>query len=681
MMRKLFCVPLAIVAAAVSLPLIAQDDKSGINSEGFDRSVRIQDDLYEHVNGSWLKSTKIPDDKSNYGSFTALQDRSQEQIKAIIEEAAKGKHEKGSNLQKVGDFYRSALNVELVNAKQMQPIEVEVNKIRKISSKAEFLKHCAHLQRMGVGNPFGFFVTADNKDSTRNLATVFQSGTTLPDRSYYLESGEKYETARNGLKTLAATYLKLSGSAAVENGPEEILNLQIELAKVQWERTRLRNPNARYNKYKVSDLAEFTPGIDWKMFLAECGAGEETEVNIATPSFFEGVEKLMESTSLDVWKVYLEFQLIDAYATVLSEEFVNAHFELHDKIIGGVPVQKKRDEIAVEMIGGRGAGDFGVLGEVVGKLYVERHFTPEAKARMDQLVKNLLEAYKQSINELPWMTDVTKAKAQEKLSKFTTKIGYTEKWRDYSKLEIDPEDLCGNIMRSASVEYQRMVDKLGKPVDRYEWGMTPQTVNAYYNPTKNEIVFPAAILQAPFFSMDADDAVNYGGIGAVIGHEISHGFDDSGSQFDGDGNLRNWWTDEDREAFKGLTTRLIKQYGNYEPLKDQKVNGQLTLGENIADLSGLSIAFKAYKISLGDKKSKMIAGWSGEQRFFLGWSQVWRRKYRDAEMVRRLLVDSHSPSRFRANGPVANLDAFHEAFQLKEGDKLFKPVKDRIRIW
>jgi predicted metalloendopeptidase len=388
-------------------------------------------------------------------------------------------------------------------------------------------------------------------------------------------------------------------------------------------------------------------------------------------------------TSIDVatWKLYLRYKLLDAYAEVLGPAFDDAHFELHGKTLAGIPQQLPRWKRGVDAISGKGAGDFGTLGDVVGRLYVSENFKPEAKARMDQLVKNLLAAFGQSVDELAWMTDETKVKAKEKLSKITTKIGYPDKWRDYEGLTIKADDLVGNLKRSAQFEYQRMVKKLGQPVDRLEWGMTPQTVNAYYNPTLNEIVFPAAILQPPFFGVDAADALNYGGIGAVIGHEISHAFDDQGSRYDGAGNLNNWWTDSDRKSFEELTKRLIAQYAEYEPLPGKKVNGEFTLGENIADLSGLAIAYKAFQISKNGKEPEKVAGYTSNQLFFVGWSRVWQRKYRDDEMIRRLVIDPHSPSQYRANGPVTNIDAFYDAFGVKEGDLLFKPVSERIRIW
>ena len=477
---------------------------------------------------------------------------------------------------------------------------------------------------------------------------------------------------------------KLFALAKLPNGDaaaEAILEIETKLADVQWERTQLRNADKRYNKYEFGRLLTEMPGIPWRAFLASAGVAEPADVNVMTPSYFEGLQKIFSDTSTEAWKQYLAFQLIDSFAPYLSDDFVEDHFDLHAKELAGVPQQKPRWKRAVEATAGARAGDFGVLGDVVGRLYVGKHFAPSAKQEMDQLVQNLVKAYQSSIGDLTWMTDTTKQRALEKLTKIRTKIGYPDKWRDYSNLEIHADDLVGNIIRSHGVEYQRMIDKLGKPVDRDEWGMTPQTVNAYYNPGMNEIVFPAAILQPPFFDADADDAVNYGGIGAVIGHEISHGFDDQGSKYDGDGNLEDWWTNRDRLAFRELTNRLVNQFTAYEPLPGKHVNGELTLGENIADLSGMSIAFKAYRLSLDGQSAPMIDEWTGSQRFFLGWAQIWRRKYRDAEMIRRLLTDPHSPSRYRANGPLTNVDAFYEAFDVQPGDGLYRPKADRIQIW
>lgn len=661
----------------LSSPVNAQL-KSGIDPKGFDKTVRVQDDLFLHVNGEWLKHTPIPSDKSNYGTIIELSDDSQSRLRAIVEEAAQQINKKGSDAQRVGDFYRSYLNEEKIEQLGIKPLRSELAKLDKLTSKTDVVRHFGYLQTAGVGTPIGFFVDQDDKDSTRYLAALVQSGTTLPDRDYYLEDDPKYEKARQALLDYVTQLFRLAELPDPAGAAKTVLDVEMRLAKVQWERTRLRDAEQRYNKYAISDLDKVTPTLPWRVFFAAADVDSLTEVNMMTPSFFQGLETILAEMPVSAWKQYLQFQVIDGYASALSKDFVDASFELHKKQLAGIPEQKPRWKRAVETTAG--ARGFGVLGDAVGKLYVKKHFTADAKSRMDVLVDNLLKTYQKSIDELTWMTPETKKRAQEKLAKITTKIGYTEKWRDYSRLEIN-DDLVGNLRRSAQVEYRRMVDKLGKSVDRTEWGMTPQTVNAYYNPGMNEIVFPAAILQPPFFDATVDDAVNYGSIGSVIGHEISHAFDDQGSKYDGDGNLQNWWTNEDREAFRKLTEQLVAQYAGYEPLPGKRINGQLTLGENIADLSGMSIAFKAYQLSLGGKKSPVIDSWTGEQRFFLGWSQVWRRKYRNAEMVRRLLTDPHAPSRYRANGPVMNLDAFYDAFDVKSGDELFKPAVERIRIW
>ena len=657
----------------------AQSRDSGIDPDGFDKDVRAQDDLFLHVNGRWLLKTEIPSDKSNYGSFNKLIDEAQLNIRTIIEDAAKSPSDE--NGRKVGNLFNSYLNEELVEKLGLKPISSEISKINDIADKKQVLKRFGLSEVIGVGSPIGFFVDQDDRDSTRYLAGVVQSGTTLPDRDYYLQDEPKYVKAREALKSYIETLFRLSDKQNGAEAADAILKLETKLAKVQWDRTQLRDAEKRYNKYQVVKLAELTPHFDWSTYFQAVGVAELSELNVVTPSYFQGLEKVLEETPLDTWKWYLHFRLVDAYAPVLPKEFVVAHFQLHSRELGGIPEQQPRWKRAVDTVAGGGSNRMGVLGEAVGQLYVAKHFKPQARERMNQLVGNLLKAFEQSIHDLAWMTDVTKKQALVKLSKITPKIGYPEKWRDYSKLEIVADDLVGNMRRSASVEHQRMLDKLGQPVDRGEWGMTPQTVNAYYNPGLNEIVFPAAILQPPFFDAEADDAVNYGGIGAVIGHEISHGFDDQGSKYDGDGNLKNWWTEADQVAFEKLASRLVAQYEGYEALPSKKLNGRLTLGENIADLSGMAIAFKAYRLSLAGKEGPVLDGYTWNQRFFLGWSQIWRRKYRDAELVKRLVTDPHSPSHFRANGPVINLDAFYEAFNVKPGDKLYQPKENRIQIW
>ena len=658
---------------------VAQTRDSGIDPDGFDKSVRAQDDLFLHVNGRWLQRTEIPADKSNYGSFNKLIDEAQLNIRAIIEEVAKNPTD--DNGRKVGNLFNSYMNEEPVERLGLIPLKFEISEIHAIADKKQLLKRFGRSEIIGVGSPIGFFVDQDDKDSTRYLAGVIQSGTTLPDRDYYLKDDAKYVKAREALKEYIETLFRLSNERNGAKAAEAVLKLETKLAEVQWDRTQLRDAEKRYNKFAVSKLSELTPKLAWSVYFQSVDAAELKELNVATPSYFQGLEKILDETPLETWKWYLHFRLIDAYAPVLPKEFAFEHFKLHGRELGGIPEQQPRWKRAVDTVAGGGSNRMGVLGEAVGQLYVAKHFKPQARKRMDQLVGNLLKAFEQSIHELSWMTDATKKQALVKLSKITPKIGYPVKWRDYSQLEIKADDLVGNMTRSAGFEHQRMLEKLGKPVDRAEWHMTPQTVNAYYNPGLNEIVFPAAILQPPFFDADADDAVNYGGIGAVIGHEISHAFDDQGSKYDGDGNLKNWWTEADQAAFEKLTSRLVAQYEGYEALPSKKVNGQLTLGENIADLSGMAIAFKAYRLSLGGKDGPMLDGYTSSQRFFLGWGQIWRRKYRDAELVKRLVTDPHSPSHFRGNGPVTNLDAFYEAINLKPGDKLFKPKEERIQIW
>ena len=668
-----------LLSSTIAQFAAAQTRDSGIDPDGFDKSVRAQDDLFRHVNGRWLLKTEIPADKSNYGSFNKLIDEAQLNIRAIIEDAAKNPRDE--NGHKVGNFFNSYMNEALVEQLGLKPLQAEIAKIDKLADKSEVVRHFGYCETIGVGGPIGFFVDQDDRASTQHLAGVIQSGTTLPDRDYYLQDEPKYAKAREALKAYIAKLFQLSGQAHGEQAATAILELETKLAKVQWDRTKLRDAEKRYNKFQVAKLSELTPKFPWPVFFAAAGAKGLTELNVVTPSYFEGLEPIVAETSLETWKQYLHFRLIDSNANALPKAFAEAHFQLHGKELGGIPEQQPRWKRAVDTVAGGGSNRMGALGEAVGQLYVQKHFKPQARERMNQLVGNLLKAFEQSIHDLAWMTDATKKQALVKLSKITPKIGYPEKWRDYSKLEIAADDLIGNMRRSAMHEHQRMLDKLGQPVDRGEWGMTPQTVNAYYNPGLNEIVFPAAILQPPFFDAESDDAVNYGGIGAVIGHEISHGFDDQGCKYDGDGNLKNWWTESDQAAFKKLTSRLVAQYEGYEALPAKKLNGRLTLGENIADLSGMAIAFKAYRISLAGKDGPVLDGYTSSQRFFLGWSQIWRRKYRDAELLKRLVTDPHSPSHFRANGPVTNLDAFYEAFNVKPGDKLFKPKEERIQIW
>ncbi len=650
---------------------------SPVERSHFDESVRPQDDLFQHVNGKWLQQTEIPADKSNYGSFTALADLSQERCNEMIKQLANERHETGSDAQKVGDFYKSFMDVDRVDELGSQPLAEMLAAIDAIEDVPGLVQHMAYLMTIGVDVPLGMYVSQDAKNSTLYAVHLIQSGTTLPDRDYYLKHDRK--TLENQIKFLdyIDAVFKLSDVQQPESASDKILTIEAQLAEASWTRVRIRNANERYNKFTIEELSELSPEIDFQSVFQEIEIETPDYVIVNTPSFFETLNGMLTETPLEDWKAYLKFKLINTFEEYLSQDYVDAGFDFFKKALADVKQQKPRWERGVNLVAGRGG--FGALGDAVGKLYVAKHFKPEAKAKMDALVQNLIRAFDDSIDGLTWMSSETKVKAREKLKKIRTKIGYTVAWRDYSDLTVDPDDLFGNVLRSNQVEFRRMVGKLGQPIDREEWGMTPQTVNAYYNPTKNEIVFPAAILQSPFFDADAPVPLNYGGIGAVIGHEISHAFDDQGSQYDGDGNLNNWWTDEDKETFEALTGKLVDQYSTYQPLPGKNVNGKFTLGENIADLSGLAIAYKAMAYeNLPDDK---IADWTPEQLFFVGWSRVWQRKYREAEMLKRLLTDPHSPSQFRANGPVMNIDAFYDAFDVQPGDQLYKPEDERIKIW
>ncbi len=682
-MRRFAILTLLAAPLLISAPLLAQSGgpsvtQTGLNHDTFDTTVRPQDDLYQFVNGTWLEQTEIPADKSNYGAFTKLADLSQTRCRAMIDALSHQQHPDGSDAQKVGAFYKSFMDVDAANQKGIEPLRVELEKIDALEDRTALINHMAHLMTIGVSGPIGLYVSQDAKNSTTYAVHFIQDGLTLPDRDYYLKRDKKTLQAQIALIEFAET---IFAAAEIEGGEDmatAILDIESKLAQASWPRVKIRNAKERYNKFTREDFPKIIPGVNVPQWMGLLGIKSPEYVIVNTPSYFEELKTIIADTELQDWKAWLKFKLINVYEPYLSAPFVDAGFKLFKEELAGVKEQKPRWKRGVDLVAGH--GDFGTLGDAVGKLYVERHFKPEAKAKMDQLVQNLLKAFADSIGDLTWMGEETKAKAREKLLKIRTKIGYTTKWRSYEALKVDAADLVGNVMRSQTVEFRRNVQKLGQPIDREEWGMTPQTINAYYNPTKNEIVFPAAILQPPFFDVNAPAPLNYGGIGAVIGHEISHAFDDQGSQYDGDGNLNNWWTKEDAQTFAVLTEKLIAQYSDYQPLPGRNVNGKFTLGENIADLSGLTIAYKAMGYEALDPAVK-VADWTPKQLFFVGWSRVWKRKYREAEMVKRLLTDPHSPSRYRTNGPVMNIDAFYEVFDLKEGDALYKPPSDRIKIW
>jgi putative endopeptidase len=672
---------LALILTACSKPQPAAEAPkapkplvSGVEVSNFDKSVRPQDDFYRYVNGTWLKTAKIPADRAENGAFIRLVDDSEARLKAIIEESsAKQQKAAGSDEQKVGDLYASFMNEKKLDELGLKPLEAELAKIDAVQNNDQFASEMAHLGVINVNTPLGAYVNQDDKDPTQYIVNFFQSGLGLPDRDFYLVDDPKFKEIRAKYLTHVEKMLTLAGDKEAAAEAKQIMDLETALAKKYWTRVESRDADKVYNKYEIAKLKTITAAFNWDIFLKDSGINSPAVI-IAQPSAFTGFGEQLQKTPMPVWKTYLKFHLISSYAPYLSKPFVDQNFDFYGKTLQGIEEQRPRWKRAV-------SAEESSIGEVLGKIYVAKHFPPEAKARMETLVKNLLKAYEQSIQSLDWMSDDTKKKALEKLAKFTPKIGYPNKWRDYSGLTISADDLVGNMIRAAESETRYQLGKLGKPIDRGEWQMTPQTVNAYYNPNMNEIVFPAAILQPPFFNMDADDAINYGSIGAVIGHEIGHGFDDQGSKYDGDGALKSWWTADDRKKFDARTKSLIEQYNQYEPIKGYKVNGALTIGENIGDLGGASIAYKAYQIALNGQPAPTMDGFTGDQRFFIGFAQVWSSMRRDELALERIKTDPHSPPEFRLKGVVVNVPQFYTAFDVKQGDAMFLAPEKRVKIW
>ncbi|TDL11990.1 peptidase M13 [Mycolicibacterium obuense] len=648
--------------------------KSGIDLRYVDGDARPQDDLFGHVNGRWLAEYQIPADRATDGAFRTLYDRAEEQIRDLITEAAQAHAPEGTDQQRIGDLYASFMDEQTIRESGLAPLLEELALVDAADSPQALARLLGELQRTGVGGGTGVYVDTDSKDSTRYLLHMTQSGIGLPDESYYRDE-QHAEILAAYPRHIAAMFALVYGGDHSDSA-SAIVALETKLAAAHWDVVKRRDADLTYNLRTLAEVADEAPGFDWAGWLAALGT-TPTEVVVRQPDYLTAFAALWEGESLDSWKAWLRWRLIHARAALLTDELVAEDFAFYGRLLSGTEQIRDRWKRGVSVVES-------LMGDALGRLYVERYFPPQAKARMDELVANLREAYRVSINTLEWMTPQTREKALAKLDKFTPKIGYPAKWRDYSSLVIARDDLYGNYRRGYTLEYDRDLAKLGGPVDRDEWFMTPQTVNAYYNPGMNEIVFPAAILQPPFFDAEADDAANYGGIGAVIGHEIGHGFDDQGAKYDGDGNLVDWWTDEDRSEFGARTTALIEQYETFTPRglePSHHVNGAFTVGENIGDLGGLSIALLAYRLSLGDKPAPVIDGLTGEQRVFFGWAQVWRTKAREAEAIRRLAIDPHSPPEFRCNGVVRNMDAFYEAFDVSENDELYLEPERRVRIW
>ena len=646
---------------------------SGVDRSGMDKSVRPQDDLYLATNGTWVKNTEIPADKSAWGSFYLLRDRTDHEVRGLIEGLQAAKPADGGNAQKVNDYFRSYLDEAAIDKAGLGPVEASLKDVDSVKDTGMLVGLMGHWQGV-VRTPLAVDSNPDLDDPTVYVADFRQGGLGLPDRDYYLKTDERFAKARTAYADYLTKLFTLSGDTDGAAHATAVLGLETKIATAQWPRDKTRDPKLSHNPKTPAELDALGPGFDFPTFEAQSQLQPGKIIIVRQPDYVTALAALVKSEPLETWKLYMKASRLDEAAAVLPAAFRDASYQFHDVAIAGVKEQQPRWQRGV-------AQTNGALGEAVGQLYVAKYFPPEYRARMQALVANLLKTYSTSIDGLTWMSPATKKEAHLKLSKYGVKIGYPDVWRDYSGLEVKAGDPLGNGIRAAQFEYHRQAVRNGGKVDHTEWGMTPQTVNAYYDPSKNEVVFPAAILQPPFFDMKADDAVNYGAIGAVIGHEVSHGFDDQGSQFDGDGKLRNWWTPEDRKAFEAITSRLDTQYSSYEPLPGTHLNGKLTMGENIADLSGLQISYKAWKMSLGGKPAPVIDGFTGEQRFYYGFSQVWRGKVRDERALQLVVTDPHSPAQFRADGASINSDGFHDAFGTKPGDKMWKAPADRLRLW
>ena len=651
----------------------SEELESGILVQNMDTTVNPGDDFHAYVNGQWMKENEIPADKASYGAGYMVHEEAEENVKEIILEAAETDTEEGSAEQKVGDLYASYTNMELRDSLGTAPLKEDLEKIEAISNYKELAKYFAYANKVGIQVPISPFIYQDLKNPEQYAAYLMQSGIGLPDRDYYTATDDRSKEIRTKYQDHIQKMYELAGWKNGQQAAKTVMALETKLAEKQMKKEDTRNPANLYNPYATDDLKTLMPDFDWSTYLTETGATVDTII-VATVDYTKSLNNIYKSTPLETWKTYLKWSLLNSKASQLTQALEDQNFNFYSKELSGVQEQRELWRRGVNVVNAN-------LGEVVGKVYVDKHFPPEAKKRMTELVDNLKLAYQESITNLDWMSEDTKKQALDKLSKITVKIGYPDEWKDYSDLSISEDDLYGNLKRSSEFQYQQELDKLGGPIDKGEWGMTPQTVNAYYNPTMNEIVFPAAILQPPFFNLKAEDAVNYGAIGAVIGHEIGHGFDDQGSKFDGDGKMRNWWTDKDREEFEKRTTSLVGQYDEFEAIDSVFVNGKFTLGENIGDLGGLGIAYAAYQKSLNGEEGPVLDGFTAKQRVFIGYAQAWLNKSREEAIRRQISTDPHSPAKFRVNGVVRNLPEFYEAFGVSPQDSLYLAEDKRVKIW
>lgn len=681
--RKLLTVAAVTLSLFIAnLPAISQSgyrQTTPLDPGNFDTTVDPCDDFYRYANGGWLDKNPVPPAYSGWGSFNELTEKNNDVIREILESAAAGAgagEVRGSNKQIVGDFFASGMDSSLAERDGLKPLQGEFSRVASIKTSKDLLRVLAHQHGYGIYPLFSTSSQPDFKNSAITIASVDQSGLTLPDRDYYVKDDDRYKSIRQEFRTYLAKMFRMLGDneAAAEKNAETILRIETRLAEASMARVDLRDPEKIYNKMTVASLRKLAPAITWDAYLKQLNINVK-ELNVGQPEYFKAVNGMLRSFPLADWKLYLRWKLIDQTAEYLSDDFVNAHFAFHGTVLNGQRELQPRWRRVLRSVNG-------LAGDALGQMYVEKNFPPEAKQRAVSMVKNLLAAFRERIGELEWMSEATRRKAYEKVDAFIIKIGYPDKWKSYNGLTIDRGPYVLNVLRASRYEIQRDLSQVGKPVDPDKWYITPPTVNAYYNPTMNEIVFPAGILQPPFFDADADDAVNYGGMGAVIGHEITHGFDDQGRKFDAKGNLTDWWTKEDSERFDKLARVVEEQYSSYIAIDSLRVNGMLTLGENIADLGGLAVAYQALQKEL-DKKPMLqkIDGLTPQQRFFMAWAQMWRRNYTPTNLKQRLVVDPHAPSKFRTIGPLSNMPEFFEAFGCKGGSAMVRPESVRARIW
>ncbi|WP_426344294.1 M13 family metallopeptidase [Pseudoduganella sp. R-32] len=654
----------------------AADLGSGIDAAGIDQQVRAQDDFFRYSQGKWLSGVEIPADRSSWGAFNVAQENVEGQVKSIIESAERDKSRKaGSDAQKIGDYYASFMDEARRNALGLKPLRAEQARIAALSGKQGIAALVAHLNRIDAGGPLDMSVRQDARDSTRYVLGIRQAGLGLPNRDYFLSDKDaRLSEIRTRYQLHVEKMLALAGHAQAAQEAAQIVALETGIARAHWTAVDNRDPVKTYNKLSLAELKALMPGFDWDAYLKGVGvAGKIDSVIVSQPSYLSALDKLIEATPLPVWKAYFEFHMISSFAPYLSQPLVDEDFAFRGAVLAGTRENRSLQKRAIAEVNR-------ALGEMVGKAYVKEYFPAERKQQVAEMAQNFIAAFREGIDTLDWMSPETKLQAQAKLARINVKIGYPDKWRD-SSLKVARDDLAGNVLRSREFAHNFSIDKLGKPVDRSAWSMTPQTVNAYYSPSLNEVVFPAARLQYPLYDAKAEPAVNYGAVGISIGHEISHAFDDKGSQYDGDGNLRNWWTREDGEQFAARGKMLVAQYNGYSPVPGYRVNGELTLGENIADNAGLIMATRAYRIYMKGQPGPVIDGYTAEQRIFMGMAQARRGKGREAFLIQQVKSDPHSPSEFRVNGSLKNHPGFYDAFGVKEGDKMYLPPEQRVIFW